>query len=151
MYELKFFKNNIKILINGENCKFFLKQAKIVNIDFSDNQKKYLYLQADVTNQIIHDTYHELFNIEERLEKLNGENYIKSCINGDVLKLRLPYRYSKFEVDTDAIISMLEKDDILTDIQIELNNVYKIQKTSRKNNNYNIMGLVLNLKKFSQL
>lgn len=148
-YEFKFNRNNIKVLLNGEKYKFTLNRAEIVNIDFNDSQKKYLYIKADVSNESIKSKYHEILEIEERLENLQGENYIKSCINGDVFKVRLPYRYSKFEVNTEEIITLLEKGDILTDLEIELFNVFKIERTSRKNNKYNIIGIILNLKKFS--
>lgn len=122
--------NNMKILDRetNKNVSLTFNEMVITSIDFST--KKYIYLKADVSNDTNRNYYQYIDSIDDKIDEIVSESkktYIKSIINGDVLKIKVPFN-NDFQVNTNALMYELFQDQSVYNVTIELNNVYIIDK-----------------------
>jgi hypothetical protein len=139
---------NLKILsqVNNKNIQLTFDNLTVTSVDLSDPTKKYIYITANLAIDKYREMFQYIMSIDDRIEEVVGSDkkvYLKSAINGDKLKLKIPYRYGNFEVNTNALISDLFPLQDLHNVVIELNNVYIIDK-----HRYFITGPIWLLKSF---
>jgi hypothetical protein len=140
-------KTNAKVSLeksSNENITIVFDEMKINNIELEAS--KYIYLTVNLNIDENIKKYRRIESIDESVEKLFAEKktYYKSIIQGDTLKIKIPYRYHNFEVDTSRLITELECDMFINNVILELKNVYILDK-----GHYQITGSIWQLKSFS--
>jgi hypothetical protein len=109
-------KTNAKVSLeksSNENITIVFDEMKINNIELEAS--KYIYLTVNLNIDENIKKYRRIESIDESVEKLfaDKKTYYKSIIQGDTLKIKIPYRYHNFEVDTSRLITELECDMLI--------------------------------------
>jgi hypothetical protein len=141
-------KSNAKVSLeksSNENIIIDFPEMKINNIELGE-KTHYIYLTVNLNIESEISKYRQIESIDESIERrFSGglKTYYKSIINGDTLKIKIPYRYHNFEVETSKLITELENEMFITNVKIELKNVYILNK-----GHYQITGSIWQLKSF---
>jgi hypothetical protein len=146
-------KTNAKVSLeksSDENIIIEFEEMKINNIELEGSKYIYLTVNLNSGSTTSNDDnvykYRKIESIDESIERLFSEKktYYKTIIQGDTLKIKIPYRYHNFEVETDRLITELEVDMFINNVKIELKNVYILDK-----GHYQITGSIWQLKSFT--
>ncbi len=125
----KTYNNNTNIFYKGEKLNLLLNNIKCHTGIINDGNK--YYIEFDLSdNHVTPPIYRFLSDLERIFDKLDKETtYIRFLKRNGIWKIKVPFRYKKFEIDVYKDNELTTTSDIKSEmyvnVNIELRNIWE--------------------------